>query len=120
MKKLNEKKSKIGIVSIIVAGAGCIIPGGALIVTVIGAPLIIFSWRSPLLALLSGLINIINLIFLSPTIWLAMYFAENYNSGGALSLGKTYVMIQVIAISIMAILTIFALAFRKKKHYKIK
>lgn len=54
MKKLNEKKSKIGIVSIIVAGVGCIIPGGALIVTVIGAPLIIFSWRNPLLALLSG------------------------------------------------------------------
>ena len=105
MKKLNKKKSILGIISIIVAGVACIIPGGALIATIIGTPLIIFSWRRPILALLSGLINIINLIFLSPTMWLAMGFAEIDNSGGAISLGKTYVMVQIIAIFIMGIVT---------------
>jgi UPF0716 family protein affecting phage T7 exclusion len=48
MKKLNKKKSLLGIISIIVAGVACIIPGGALIATIIGAPLIIFSWRRPI------------------------------------------------------------------------
>jgi hypothetical protein len=114
MKKLNKKKSILGIISIIVAGVTCIIPGGALIATIIGAPLIIFSWRRPILALLSGLINIINLIFLSPTMWLAMGFAEIDNSGGAISLGKTYVMVQIIAIFIMGIVTFITWLSTKK------
>jgi hypothetical protein len=114
MKKLNKKKNLLGIISIIVAGVACIIPGGALIATIIGAPLIIFSWRRPILALLSGLINIINLIFLSPTMWLAMGFAEIDNSGGAISLGKTYVMVQIIAIFIMGIVTFITWLSTKK------
>jgi hypothetical protein len=114
MKKLNKKKSILGIISIIVAGVACIIPGGALIATIIGTPLIIFSWRRPILALLSGLINIINLIFLSPTMWLAMGFAEIDNSGGAISLGKTYVMVQIIAIFIMGIVTFITWLSTKK------
>jgi hypothetical protein len=114
MKKLNKKKSLLGIISIIVAGVACIIPGGALIATIIGTPLIIFSWRRPILALLSGLINIINLIFLSPTMWLAMGFAEIDNSGGAISLGKTYVMVQIIAIFIMGIVTFITWLSTKK------
>ena len=115
MKKLNKKKSKLGIISIIVAGVACIIPGGALIATIIGAPLIIFSCRRPILALLSGLINIVNLIFLSPTMWLAMGFAEIDNSGGAISLGKTYVMIQIIAMVIMGLLTFITWLSTTKK-----
>ena len=114
MKKLNKKKSILGIISIIVAGVACIIPGGALIATIIGTPLIIFSWRRPILALLSGLINIINLILLSPTMWLAMGFAEIDNSGGAISLGKAYVMVQIIAIFIMGIVTFITWLSTKK------
>ena len=114
MKKLNKKKSILGIICIIVAGVACIIPGGALIATFIGTPLIIFSWRRPILALLSGLINIINLIFLSPTMWLAMGFAEIDNSGGAISLGKAYVMVQIIAIFIMGIVTFITWLSTKK------
>jgi len=114
MKKLNKKKSILGIISIIVSGVACIIPGGALIATIIGAPLVIFSWNRPILALLSGLINIINLIFLSPTMWLAMGFAEIDNSGGALSLGKTYVMIQVIAMLIMVVMAFIKRLSTKK------
>ena len=115
MKKLNTKKSILGIISIIVAGVACIIPGGALIATIIGAPLIIFSCRRPILALLSGLINIINLIFLSPTMWIAMGFAEVDNSGGAISLGKTYVMVQIIAMVIMGLLTFITWLSTTKK-----
>ena len=115
MKKLNTKKSILGIISIIVAGVACIIPGGALIATIIGAPLIIFSCRRPILALLSGLINIINLIFLSPTMWIAMWFAEVDNSGGAISLVKTYVMIQIIAMVIMGLLTFITWLSTTKK-----
>ena len=115
MKKLNTKKSILGIISIIVAGVACIIPGGALIATIIGAPLIIFSCRRPILALLSGLINIVNLIFLSPTMWIAMGFAEVDNSGGAISLVKTYVMIQIIAMVIMGLLTFITWLSTTKK-----
>jgi hypothetical protein len=46
--------------------------------------------------------------------WLAMGFAEIDNSGGAISLGKAYVMVQIIAIFIMGIVTFITWLLTKK------
>lgn len=92
----------LGILALVVSGIACVFPGGALIATFVSAPLIIFSWKDgAIFGYIAGGLNIINIIFLSPTVWLAMGAAEATSQGGAFSLGIVYVMIQVIAMSIM-------------------
>ena len=44
-----------------------------------------------------------------------MGFAEVDNSGGAISLGKTYVMVQIIAMVIMGLLTFITWLSTTKK-----
>ena len=95
-----------GILALIVAGISCVFPGGALIATFVGAPLIVFSWKEgAIFGYIAGGLNIINIIFLSPTVWIAMGAAEAMDEGGALSLGIVYVMVQVIAMAIMGFIT---------------
>ena len=96
----------LGILALIVAGISCVFPGGALIATFVGAPLIVFSWKKgAIFGYIAGGLNIVNIIFLSPTVWVAMSVVEATEKGGALSLGVTYVMFQVIAMAIMGFIT---------------
>jgi len=107
----------LGILALIVAGISCVFPGGALIATFVGAPLIVFSWKKgAIFGYIAGGLNIVNIIFLSPTVWLAMGAAEAImDEGGALSLGAIYVTVQVIAMAIMGIIT-----WRSNKNNKPK
>ena len=104
---MNSKTGKvIGILAVVIAGISCIVPGGALLATFVGAPLVAFSWRDgALFGYIAGGLNIINILFLSPTVWLAMSMAEATDSGGAAFLGIFYVSIQVIAMLIMWFVT---------------
>tara|TARA_B100000965_G_scaffold373419_1_gene363857 strand:+ start:945 stop:1301 length:357 start_codon:yes stop_codon:yes gene_type:complete len=96
----------LGILALIVAGISCVFPGGALIATFVGAPLIVFSWKKgAIFGYIAGGLNIVNIIFLSPTVWIAMGTAEAMNEGGALSLGVIYVAVQVTAMVIMGFIT---------------
>ena len=102
-----DKFGKVfGILALIISIIACVFPGGALIATFLGAPLIIFSWRDgAVFGYVAGGLNIINIIFLSPTVWLAMSMVEARDEGGAFSLGVFYVLIQVIAMFLMGFIT---------------
>ncbi len=103
---MNRFGKVVGILAIVIAGIAVIVPGGALLATFVGAPLIIFSWKDgALFGYIAGGLNIINIIFLSPTVWMAMGIAEAAGSGGAFGLGIFYVSIQVIAMGIMWYMT---------------
>ena len=104
---MNNKTGKvIGILAIVVAGISCIVPGGALLATFVGAPLVAFAWKEgSLFGYIAGGLNIINIVFLSPTVWMAMGMAEAAGSGGAMGIGIFYVSIQVIAMGIMWYMT---------------
>jgi hypothetical protein len=106
----------LGILALIVAGISCVFPGGALVATFVGAPLIVFSWKKgAIFGYIAGGLNIVNIIFLSPTVWIAMGAAEVMDEGGALSLGVVYSMVQVIAMAIMGFIT-----WRANKNNKPK
>ena len=103
---MNKFGKVLGILAIVVAGLSIFVPGGALLATFVGAPLIVFSWKDgAIFGYVAGGLNIINIIFLSPTVWIAMGVAEASGEGGALSLGIIYVMVQVVAMAIMGFIT---------------
>jgi len=105
-KFMNKFGKVFGILAIIIAIISVFFPFGALIATLLGAPLIIFSWKDgAIFGYVAGGLNIINIIFLSPTVWIAMGVAEASGEGGALSLGIIYVMVQVVAMAIMGFIT---------------
>ena len=92
----------LGILALVISGIACIFPGGALIATYVSAPLIIFSWKEgAIFGYIAGGLNIINILFLSPTVWLAMGLMEATEKGGAFTLGVIYVLWQVIAMGIL-------------------
>lgn len=102
---MNKFGKVFGILALIIAVISVFFPGGALIATLLGAPLIILSWKDgSIFGFVAGGLNIINIIFLSPTVWLAMGVAEATGQGGA-SLGIFYIMIQVVAMAIMGFIT---------------
>lgn len=91
---MNKFGKVLGIIALVIAGISVFFPGGALLATFVGAPLIVFSWKDgAIFGYIAGGINIINIIFLSPTMWIAMGAAEAMEKGGALSMGVIYVMI---------------------------
>jgi len=103
---MNKFGKVLGIIALVIAGISVFFPGGALLATFVGAPLIVFSWKDgAIFGYIAGGINIINIIFLSPTMWIAMGAAEAMEKGGALSMGVIYVMIQIIAMAIMGFVT---------------
>lgn len=103
---MNKFGKVFGILALIISIISVFFPGGALIATLLGAPLIIFSWKDgAIFGYVAGGLNIINIIFLSPTVWIAMGVAEASGEGGALSLGIIYVMVQVVAMAIMGFIT---------------
>jgi len=103
---MNKFGKVLGIIALVIAGISVFFPGGALLATFVGAPLIVFSWKDgAIFGYIAGGINIINIIFLSPTMWIAMGAAEAMEKGGALSMGVIYVMVQIIAMAIMGLVT---------------
>ena len=60
----------IGIIAMVISILALIAPGGALLITVVGIPLIIFSrGEGSLFGYVAGGLNLINVIFLSPLLW---------------------------------------------------
>tara|TARA_B110000971_G_C20017914_1_gene504872 strand:+ start:1459 stop:1809 length:351 start_codon:yes stop_codon:yes gene_type:complete len=102
---MNKFGKVLGILALVIAGISVFIPGGALLATILGAPLIVFSWKEgAIFGYIAGGLNIINISFLSPTVWLAMAAAEGLDGNG-LSTGVYLVVVQVIAMAIMGFIT---------------
>ena len=77
-KKLDEVGKAVGIVAMIVAILSLIMPGGIVLATFIGIPLILCSRNEGLLfAYVAIGLNLINVLFLSPVLWLAYELGSN-------------------------------------------
>ena len=60
----------IGIIAMVISVLALIIPGGALLITIIGIPLIIFSrGEGAVFGYVAGGLNVINVLFLSPLLY---------------------------------------------------
>ena len=103
---MNKFGKVFGILALIISIVSVFFPGGALIATLLGAPLIIFSWKDgAIFGYVAGGLNIINIIFLSPSVWLVMGAAEALEGGSGISTGVILVAVQVVAMAIMGFVT---------------
>jgi hypothetical protein len=85
----------IGIISLVFAGIFIFLPGGALFATFLGVPLVALSVdRGAIMGWIAGGLNIANIIFFSPSMWLATGL-------GGLGVPIFYVVLQVIGMLIM-------------------
>ena len=92
----------IGIIALVLSIVAIILPGGALVASFVVAPLLVFAWKEgALFGYIAGGLNIINIIFLSPTMWIAAGVAEAAGEGGGSGLGLFYVGIQVVAMALL-------------------
>ena len=103
---MNKFGKVLGIIAIVVAGLSIFIPFGAWLASTVGALLIIFSWKDgAIFGYIAGGLNIINIIFLSPSVWLVMGAAEALEGGSGVSTGVILVAVQVVAMAIMGFVT---------------
>lgn len=85
----------IGIVGLVFAGLFIFVPAGAIFATFLGAPLVALSVdRGAIMGWVAGGLNIANIIFFSPAMWIATGI-------GGVGVPIFYVAIQVIAMLIM-------------------
>ena len=99
---MNKFGKVLGIIAIVIAGISIFVPGGAFLASSVGALLIVFSWKDgAIFGYIAGGLNIINIIFLSPSVWIVMGAAESIEGGSGLSTGAILVGVQVVAMAIM-------------------
>ena len=92
----------LGILAVVFAGLGVIIPGGSLLAAFIVPVMIIFAWdEGATMGYVAGGLNMINLAFLSPLMWMAAGSVEQQSEGSGASLMFFYLSIQVIAMALL-------------------
>ena len=68
--KFLEAGKVIGIIALVISVVALIMPGGAVLITFVGIPLIIFSrGEGALFGYVAGGLNIINVLFMSPLLY---------------------------------------------------
>ena len=116
---MNKFGKVLGIIAIVIAGLSIFIPFGAFLASTLGALLIVFAWKDgAIFGYIAGGLNIINVIFLSPSVWIVMGATEALEGGSGLSTGVILVAVQVVAMAIMGFVTWKSDKNSKKKGKK--
>lgn len=92
----------LGILAVVFSGIGLIVPGGSLLAAFVVPVLIIFSWdEGAVMGYVAGGINMMNLAFFSPLMYMAAGTVELESEGSGASLMFFYLSIQVIAMALL-------------------